>query len=54
MTQQNISIPSIDKIEKLIDKGKTGKIQRLLAAVHPADIADILDQLPSDKARGRL
>jgi len=50
MTQQNISIPSIDKIEKLIDKGKTGKIQRLLAAVHPADIADILDQLPSDKA----
>lgn len=50
MTQQNVSIPSIDKIEKLIDKGKAGKIQRLLANVHPADIADILDQLPSDKA----
>jgi magnesium transporter len=45
-----IKIPSAKKIEKLVDKGKTGKIQRLLANVHPADIADILDQLPADKA----
>lgn len=50
MKEQTIKIPSAKKIEKLIDKHKTAKIQHFLVDVHPADIADILDQLPPEKA----
>jgi magnesium transporter len=51
MEQENVNnIPTAKKIEKLVDKGKTGKLKRLLAEVHPADIADFLDQLPPEKA----
>ncbi len=50
MEEQVINIPSIKKVEKLIDKNKLLKIKNLLSDVHPADIADILDQLPPEKA----
>jgi magnesium transporter len=50
MEEQTSYIPSAKKIEKLVEKNKLHKIQRLLADVHPADIADILDQLPSEQA----
>lgn len=50
MEEQTIKIPSAKKIEKLVDKNKTEKIQQFLVNVHPADIADILDQLPAEKA----
>lgn len=51
MEQENVNnIPTAKKIEKLVDKGKTGKLKRLLAEIHPADIAVLLDQLPTEKA----
>ncbi len=50
MEEQTIKIPSVKKIENLLEKNKTGKIRRLLVDVHPADIADILDQLTPEEA----
>jgi magnesium transporter len=51
MEQENVNnVPTAKKIEKLVDKGKTGKLKRLLAEIHPADIAVFLDQLPTEKA----
>jgi magnesium transporter len=48
--EQINKIPSAKKIGKLLDKNKLNKTQHLLEDVHPADIADILDQLTPDKA----
>jgi magnesium transporter len=50
MEEQPTKIPSVKKIDKLVEKNKLNKTQRLLEDVHPADIADILDQLSPDKA----
>ena len=50
MEEQTIKIPSVKKIENLLEKNKTAKIKRILADVHPADIADILDQLTPEEA----
>ena len=50
MEKQINKIPSAKKINKLLDKNKLNKAQHLLEDVHPADIADILDQLTPDKA----
>lgn len=50
MEEQTIHIPSAKKIEQLVEKNKISKIKRLLTGVHPADIADILDQLSPEKA----
>ncbi|MBE2220437.1 MAG: magnesium transporter [Anaerolineae bacterium] len=50
MEEQINKIPSAKKIDKLLGKNKLKKTQHLLENVHPADIADILDQLTPDKA----
>ncbi|MCP5098677.1 MAG: magnesium transporter, partial [Chloroflexi bacterium] len=41
---------SPEEIEALLDQGKTKELQERLTHVHPADIADLLEELPSDHA----
>ncbi|MEA3335305.1 MAG: magnesium transporter [Chloroflexota bacterium] len=43
-------IPSAEEVHELIKQDRLGELQQLLATSHPADIADLLDELPSREA----
>lgn len=50
MQEQTIQFPTAEEIRLLIHGGQLGDLRTLLAGFHPADIADLLDQLPADDA----
>ncbi|MCB8985631.1 MAG: magnesium transporter [Ardenticatenaceae bacterium] len=50
MEQQGLTLPSVDEMETLIDNLELSKLRQILVAIHPADIADLLDELPPEKA----
>ncbi len=50
MEDQNLNVPEIEEIEALLAAHKLDELRSLLHDVHPADIADLLDQLGSDEA----
>lgn len=52
MTQpeQPIQAPAMEDVHALIEEGRIDEVNRLLASFHPADIADLLDQLPPEEA----
>jgi magnesium transporter len=50
MPETQVMFPTNDEIRELIENGETGSLRTLLAQYHPADIADLLDSLPSEDA----
>lgn len=52
MTQpeQPVQVPTVEEVQSLIAEGRIDEVGRLLATFHPADIADLLDELPSEEA----
>lgn len=46
-TQQNRSPQAIDQIHQILDAGELDKARELLAELHPSEIADVLEGLPS-------
>lgn len=52
MTQpeQPAQVPTVEEVLSLIEEGRVDEVGRLLATFHPADIADLLDELPSEEA----
>ncbi len=50
MDENYVELPTTDTIESLIERGQLGKLRALLTDVHPADIADLMDQLSADEA----
>jgi len=50
MEQQGLTLPTVSDIEALIDNLELNRLRQLLVTIHPADIADLLDELPPEKA----
>lgn len=50
MEPQSMTLPLANEIEALLDAGDMTALRELLVGVHPADIADILDELEPEKA----
>ena len=52
MTQpeQPTQLPSVDEIRSLVEQGQIDEAGLILATFHPADIADLLDELPPEEA----
>ncbi|UCC51549.1 MAG: magnesium transporter [Anaerolineaceae bacterium] len=50
MEETTLNLPSTDEIEYLISQGKFEQLRVMLKDVHPADIADILDELSTEDA----
>ncbi len=50
MEPQSMTLPLANEIEALLDAGDMTALRELLVDVHPADIADILDELEPEKA----
>ncbi len=50
MEESFVNLPTIEELEALIQKRKFDELHQLLATIHPADIADLLDELPSESA----
>ncbi len=50
MEPQGVIIPTVNELETLIDNHAFTQLRQLLIAIHPADIADLLDELPPEKA----
>lgn len=50
MDENYVNLPTTDEIENLITQNQEEKLRELLVDVHPADIADLMDQLPSESA----
>jgi len=48
MAKEPISQPDEDRIEELIDRNNVGDLKAALREMHPADIAEILSDLPED------
>ncbi len=48
--QQGLSLPTASELEALIDTLDLDSLRQTLAYIHPADIADLLDGLPAEKA----
>jgi magnesium transporter len=46
MNEDATGVPSVKELADLIEKGDLRRLRRLLADTHPADIADLLDELP--------
>ena len=46
-TQQNRTPQAIDQIHQILDAGELDKARELLAELHPSEIADVLEGLPS-------
>ncbi len=44
------TLPKPEEIAALINEGQLSELRTLLADVHPADIAGLMDELPSDQA----
>ncbi len=45
-----ISFPSPEKVERLLAQNELDSLRRLLADIHPADIADLLEELDYEEA----
>jgi len=50
MPEQYPEFPTEEQIQALIEAGEITRLQSLLAEYHPADIADLLDELPPEYA----
>ncbi len=50
MDSKHFDRPSADAIEQLIDSGALDTLRTVLSGYHPADIADVLEELPNEKA----
>lgn len=50
MDESTLNLPSADEIEALIAQGQLDRLHDLLVDVHPADIADIMDELSTEDA----
>ncbi|MFQ5399854.1 MAG: magnesium transporter [Anaerolineae bacterium] len=50
MGENITTLPSIEELEALIDASNLKQLRAALSEIHPADIADLLDQLPVEKA----
>ena len=50
MEENYVNLPSIEEIQALVEQNNLEKLKQRLIEVHPADIADLMDQLPSDTA----
>ena len=50
MDENYVDLPAIEEIEALVERGRWDALKTLLAGVHPADIADLMDQLPGETA----
>lgn len=50
MTDATTSPPDLEKITALINQNKLDELHELLTRMHPADIADLLDELPPEAA----
>ncbi|MCA9970884.1 MAG: magnesium transporter [Anaerolineales bacterium] len=48
--EEKYVLPLVEEIEKLIENGQLAELRALLADVHPADIADLMDELPTEYA----
>ncbi len=50
MDESYVTLPTLEEIEALVELGRWDELKSLLAGVHPADIADLMDQLPGETA----
>ena len=50
MEETTLNLPSAVEIELLIDQGQLDSLRDLLVDIHPADIADIMDELSAEDA----
>jgi magnesium transporter len=50
MDPQGVTLPLANEIEALLEAGNLPELRELLVGVHPADIADILDELEPEQA----
>jgi len=50
MEEDATKAPTSEDIEKLVEAGEHGQLKQVLAEVHPADIADLLDDLSPESA----
>ncbi len=50
MDENYIDLPTIEEIEALVEHGRLPQLRALLSDIHPADIANLMDQLPGDTA----
>ena len=50
MEEITLNLPSAGEIEALIEQGQFDSLRDLLVDIHPADIADIMDELSADDA----
>lgn len=50
MDENYVDLPTIDEILTLVEQKQFDRLRQLLAAIHPADIADLMDHLPADTA----
>lgn len=50
MEEDATRAPTSEDIEKLVEAGQHGRLKQVLAEVHPADIADLLDELSPESA----
>lgn len=50
MDESFVNLPTIEELETLIQQHKLEELHHILADIHPADIADLLDKLPPESA----
>ncbi len=50
MEESTVNLPSTSEIESLINQGQLEQLREIIREVHPADIADILDELSVEDA----
>jgi magnesium transporter len=50
MDENYVDLPAIEDIQTLFEQNKLDQLRQLLIEVHPADIADLMDQLPAETA----
>lgn len=50
MEESFVNLPDVEMIEEMYQQGRLAELHQLLAEVHPADIADMLDLLDPDVA----
>jgi magnesium transporter len=50
MDETYVNLPSTEELEELVSQGELTRLRQRLANVHPADIADLLDELSPESA----
>ena len=50
MDENYFNLPTIEEIQEMVEHGRLAELRALLTGIHPADIADLMDQLPGDTA----